>query len=687
MSQIFYSQVNSKLQAELLARGRAGSSDRGTAAIAYMVEKIANIELTAYPDKPVTDMKAMPGFGVLGGQTVLGGAYMPIGYLTDIRPAHRIPPILQSMSVSMNDQSKSFINKLTVEILVPDATTDLDEIEDIYCKPGRYVKIKVVHPLSAILTTADLADEGLPGNIQLKKFYPDVDDANLRAMNEFYFTGRISTFNYSYNSDGSVTVSFEAIGTSNTYLDIQLIMQNLKSPTHALAPPTKTVSDLYNSLNDEVTQWIDSYAKLNKLEFEHLITATNDQGILVGIPYKIAKTNAESIKMVSLGYLINFINTKILTNIKANSNDIITIECSDNICQSNYYSNIVSADPTSVLLWRGTSANNTDTYMWDAEDLGPPEVPEWKQLEAAARATGLQSAELLTKYSNLRTKLSIFPNVTPVSPGFSVDSKSFPSRIYINLESIKTIVAALNLSELYTLKDFLNEIGKLIRTATGQAINLVVIQHPQLAHVLMYYDSNFLDSVAKVNEFTIPAFPGISGGTVVRNFTLTSNVPNSVKNMIFGITLGDVGTQKQVSFAGYVYSDGQFKKDFEDKWKENYRIFRKELAFRKYEFSQKPNNPTTITALQKVLEQYVTHFDPDIKICLGKSKSIFPMDLEFTIDGINGFKYGDVLNFSGLPKRYTKSFVFTILRITHNVSTAGEWTTVIKCLPRIRIKD
>jgi phage protein D len=68
------------------------------------------------------------------------------------------------------------------------------------------------------------------------------------------------------------------------------------------------------------------------------------------------------------------------------------------------------------------------------------------------------------------------------------------------------------------------------------------------------------------------------------------------------------------------------------------------------------------------------------------NKSIFPMELEFTIDGINGLKYGDVLSFDGLPKRYTESFVFTILGITHAVSNEGEWTTQVKCNPRIRIK-
>ena len=62
------------------------------------------------------------------------------------------------------------------------------------------------------------------------------------------------------------------------------------------------------------------------------------------------------------------------------------------------------------------------------------------------------------------------------------------------------------------------------------------------------------------------------------------------------------------------------------------------------------------------------------------------MELEFTIDGINGLKYGDVLSFDGLPKRYTDSFIFAIMGITQAVSNEGEWTTQVKCVPRVRIK-
>ena len=74
MSTIFYSEVNKSVQKELIARGSAGTVNRNTAAIDYMVSKIANVQIDAYDIKPTAETKSMPGFGTLGGSTGRAGA-------------------------------------------------------------------------------------------------------------------------------------------------------------------------------------------------------------------------------------------------------------------------------------------------------------------------------------------------------------------------------------------------------------------------------------------------------------------------------------------------------------------------------------------------------------------------------------------------------------------------------------
>jgi hypothetical protein len=53
MSQIFYSQVDTNLQQELLRRAGAGKTDRSETALRYMTEKIANAQVTVTPNSTI----------------------------------------------------------------------------------------------------------------------------------------------------------------------------------------------------------------------------------------------------------------------------------------------------------------------------------------------------------------------------------------------------------------------------------------------------------------------------------------------------------------------------------------------------------------------------------------------------------------------------------------------------------
>jgi len=665
MSTLFYSQVNKSVQNELIARGSAGTSNRTTKELDYMLGKIANVEIQAFDSKPNPGIKIMTterGYARLGGGTVLLDSYMPSGpkgYLNDkVRVTNRIPPIITDVSVAINDQSKSYINKASVSILILDADADLEEMEMIYCKPGRHVRIKYVHPDNAILTNPLLDPSGLPTSDYLLTQFPDVDASNLRKMNEFYFQGRISTFSFSYNADGSIALTFEAIGTSNTYADIQVYIKNDKETSETGEKQTNQIGNLYTLLDGEVQNIIASKNKENITEFEFLSAGTTDQGILNGIPWKRGNSNAtNTVRMVSLGYLIQFISSKLMEQVGAN------ISCNDTICKSNLYSKLISADSEKILLWRGKADIVSDTYYYD------------------------HNADV-AKSSGKTDKHVMFPNVKPESPGFSDNEDAYPSRIYINLEEIKTIIDVIEKIEPKepTIKNFLIKLSESIRVNTGNAINLALVQDPEIPDALLYYDVNYVKSITNVNEFTLPAFASKTGRSVVREFSLTSNVPNSVKNMIFGIDSWNTGPQKQTAYNPYIYADAETRAKLAEEWRIKYIGTSQDLADKKYAYVQKPNEPQVITDLKSILEKYVTWFTPNIEDSMKTSKAIFPMELEFTIDGINGLKYGDVLSFDGLPKRYTDSFIFAIMGITQAVSTDGQWTTQVKCVPRVRIK-
>lgn len=664
----FYSQVNGAIQRELIARGAAGVSDRTTKAIDFMLGKMANVVLEAYASKPTAESTPIDGFGILGGLTPIANSYMPSGpngFLNDaVRPAHRIPPVLQDVTVEIMDQSKGYLNRASFSIMVFDGTTDLFEIEEIYCKPGRHVRLKIAHPNEAIITDPKLDDDKLPSTKQLQELYPGIDVSNLRKMNEFYFQGRITSFSFTYNTDGSVSVSIDAIGTTNTYADIQVYINKGDETDNTGTTQTSQIENLYTSLITEIDSISKSYEKDGQTEFEYLVPGSTDKGILVGTPYDIGSSNTPKLKkMISLAYLINHINTKLLVNI----NEAAEITCTDTFCFSNVYERLVSANPLKVLLWHGQSNSVTDQYFFDSNPTRAQQ-PDRNKI------------------------LKMFPKVEPVSPGFVVNNKAFPSRIYIDTLVIRDIIAELDntpgdLNKQPTVKNLLIRISEMILNYTGKAINMVLIQHPTIPDVLLYTDSFYTIPATNVFEFTIPVFATKTGGSVIKEFSLTSNVPNSVKNMVFGVESWNTGTQKQTAYNPYIYADAEAKIKLQKEWANKHKTALLELGDKKYDFVLKPDIPEVIDKLEKALESYVSFYYENIEDSIQQSKSIFPMDLEFTIDGINGFKFGDVLNFDGLPKRYTDAFVFTVLGITHTVQSSGLWQTKLKCNPRVRIKQ
>ena len=89
-----------------------------------------------------------------------------------------------------------------------------------------------------------------------------------------------------------------------------------------------------------------------------------------------------------------------------------------------------------------------------------------------------------------------------------------------------------------------------------------------------------------------------------------------------------------------------------------------------------------VSALYKALSDYIKMPTDNIQKSQQITAPIFPFTAEFTIDGINGLRYGDVLTFDALPLKYRVNTVFSVISVTHNVSNTGEWTTAVKCIMR-----
>jgi hypothetical protein len=64
-------------------------------------------------------------------------------------------------------------------------------------------------------------------------------------------------------------------------------------------------------------------------------------------------------------------------------------------------------------------------------------------------------------------------------------------------------------------------------------------------------------------------------------------------------------------------------------------------------------------------------------------KVIYPIDLTLTIDGIDGFNFGDVISTNLIPARYNKEkMVFVVTKISHTIQN-GVWETTLNTKSRI----
>ena len=109
---------------------------------------------------------------------------------------------------------------------------------------------------------------------------------------------------------------------------------------------------------------------------------------------------------------------------------------------------------------------------------------------------------------------------------------------------------------------------------------------------------------------------------------------------------------------------------FSEKWSERYRsilVKQKRLSYAPYYLSSGRRMPVG------------THW---------LNKAIYPVDWNLTIDGINGFKFGDVLKTTLIPRHYNVDWdiVFTVTKLLHKV-TPSSWETTLYTAARLSLDN
>ena len=708
MSDIFYSQVDANLQLELLARAAAGRGNRRTEDINYMVSKIANVAITPYDVTyvPTSTREAVASTlngnpqqfsskkepiteAILGGAGVRQGEYLPTGprgFVTDriysitdsdgnatsrTNTSKRIPPYLTGLEVSIGDDSMGMMQTATANVTIPNPGRDLDYFESVYLRPGRNVKILIEHPETAILTKSEtegyLTSGSIPSTEKLKELYPQItaeQEIEYRKMNAFVFDGVIISFTLDYQTDASVAASLTMRGTTQVYTDLSMAMSaNTGSSGSAEGIAVTTFHEAIEKVIEDKRIELGSFTSGIYID-DDVKSPLRDVSYIWGAP----KSDMQSMKYITLKALINFVNEFILPKAATVVGKDVKIVFDRELNTCKYYENLVSADPLAV-------------FFPGQDDYGS-----------------------FTWYGNLGSKKPKFFKADNENP------EAYCTLIYISTTTIEEIITAMAKAETYTLAEFLQRISATIYYASGGAYDLKLITHPENQNALLYYDSNNVKSFSNVPKaFNVPMFANNEIGTIVKDFQFNGKLPTDASNLAYVLNQdpGNISESEIAPFLSYMYSATQTQRDefgndkvshaqspetlqkIDQSYKDNNAKYLRDLTDAESGaiaiYGKNMDESKNQTALHTSLQKYIQYPKSSLEDSVNLKAPVIPFDASFTIEGVNGFRYGDVLEFSGLPKRYTNNTVFGIIGINHSVSDEGEWTTEIQCIMRPRI--
>jgi hypothetical protein len=207
---------------------------------------------------------------------------------------------------------------------------------------------------------------------------------------------------------------------------------------------------------------------------------------------------------------------------------------------------------------------------------------------------------------------------------FNDKDQSYPTRIFINLQLVKSIIDKLKKEETtFKISDFLTTLSDKINVATCGAISLTMISHPTYTDTMLFYDKNFIGN-STVTPYSIPMMANHPHGTIVTDFQFEAKLPSSVQGLMYAINSNPNASEEQIApYMNFMYnnqlitrkdnvqitssnvnSQSELKK-LEEKYEKNHNNFKKALADAKKLFGDTPTNIELQEKLEGALKKYL----------------------------------------------------------------------------------
>lgn len=556
------------------------------------------------------------------------------GNLTLYNAERNVPnkPLLSKVEITNEGQLGSFLKATLTFTAFPKFTEngfDFAELEKAFFVPGREIELKWGW---SVAVSSKRASQGK-------------------------LIGVIYNFNWQFNTDLSISANVSIISPSGLAIGLTGDLSNKADETAQIQDPSGKIligSNLATVIDSDLASF-SSGSMAEATEGQHYYYTAEDtlnkklDYFSVGVPIEESSDEGRGAKIaktvwyVKLGAVTEFVND-LLDQFDDPIKQIFAVQCWGN--QTQYNQNIVSAYPMDVFF--------PDEYMGRYGTFQPfGGSPEKNPLTSNNIPGSINIGEILLGTDFVKSTYTRFV-------------KEYSGNSNIQYKNITV---------------FFEEILKRINQATGDMYQFTCILFEPEANniegqgvksILSIEDAN-LSTELKVTPYD---FNANIFKPLIRNVNISSEPPPQVATAAFVAARGNVKpeqTNVQVSRASdrdlgsfeyeynraigdaalLLFNAGTY--GFSENWSEQLRGF--------------------LVKLKKTSTSSDSHW---------LYNAIYPVDFSVTMDGINGFKFGDTLKTNMIPRIYNTDYnmVFTVTKITHIIENK-DWQTTLTTKARL----
>jgi hypothetical protein len=227
-----------------------------------------------------------------------------------------------------------------------------------------------------------------------------------------------------------------------------------------------------------------------------------------------------------------------------------------------------------------------------------------------------------------------------------------------------------------TISKFLVNVFNSISDNSGTRFNLSMVSNPKNEDEFYIVDVNYRNS----KDVAAYEMTTVESRGICRSISLTSKVPSAMAAAAY--TQGINSPNAISSKAAALLTGGTPVENKDDVTPEQQLA----SAMNKMDSSQGPV-PAVVSSMQSALKRVYEKTSGNIYNTEAKNAVIYPLDFSVTLDGIEGFVFGNVITTNYLPKVYKREntdIAFTVTKVEHTIQN-NDWTTMLSTVCRVTL--